>query len=510
MLRSTSSFPWQRWSALLTVVPLAFLFDRFFWNMELGLNLTLFALVAMVVAVGRYGWSGISKPARISFIGTAIAALMVYVHHSSIAMLATIGGLMLFAGLVHEPALRSVFYALPQAFCSFVIAPTQLRAGIAKVRGDEDGAGDRSWVRLGLLPLLVTLVFVLLYRGGNPKFEAMTAGLFDGLFNLLGDLFTPRVFFFMLGLMVSAAIVRRMAPELTARFEAPLTDALVRLREKRPTWAAPSPNLALERERRGAIILLAMVNAVLLVVNLIDISWVWIGFTVPEDFSLKQFVHEGTWLLIISILLSIGVLLYLFRGNLNFHPRNAVLKQLAMVWIAQNFILGISVFLRNWHYISFHGLAYKRIGVIVFLALVLIGLVTLFRKVRDRRSFFYLVRVNGWAWFVMLIGLTLVDWDSTIVRYNLRHDNPGEIDIDNYLHMSDKVLPMLYADLDKVQEQMQRHSTNRVRWVEHLDPAQFRRELDEKRSRFILRMETQHWQESNWADQRTMAALAAL
>ena len=73
-----------------------------------------------------------------------------------------------------------------------------------------------------------------------------------------------------------------------------------------------------------------------------------------------------------------------------------------MLWVVQNFILGISVFLRNYHYISFHGLAYKRIGVIVFLVLVLIGLVTLFVKLRERKSFFYLVRVNGWAAFAVL------------------------------------------------------------------------------------------------------------
>ena len=126
---------------------------------------------------------------------------------------------------------------------------------------------------------------------------------------------------------------------------------------------------------------------------------------------------------------------------------------------------------------------------------------------RERRSFFYLVRVNGWAWFVVLVGLTTVDWDSLIVRYNLRHDNPGEIDIDNYLHMSDKVLPLLYADLDKVEHQMARHRNNRVRWVEHLDPAEFRRELDEKRGRFLQRYAGLHWQEYSWADHRTMAAL---
>jgi hypothetical protein len=178
-----------------------------------------------------------------------------------------------------------------------------------------------------------------------------------------------------------------------------------------------------------------------------------------------------------------------------------------MLWVVQNFILGISVFLRNYHYISFHGLAYKRIGVIVFLLLVLVGLVSLFLKVRDRRSFFYLARVNGWAAFVVLVGMSTIDWDSFIVRTNLQHDNPGEIDIDNYLAMSDKVLPLLYADFDVVQDQMERHRGNRVRWVDHLDPDRFRRTLDAKRDRFLSRYEVQDLLESNLADRRTMAAL---
>jgi hypothetical protein len=186
------------------------------------------------------------------------------------------------------------------------------------------------------------------------------------------------------------------------------------------------------------------------------------------------------------------------------------LKSLAIVWVVQNFILGISVFLRNYHYISFHGLAYKRIGVVVFLALVLVGLVTLYIKIRDRKSLFYLARVNGWAAFVALIVLSTVNWDGMIVRYNLGHWNQGEIDVDNYLEMSDKVLPLLYADIDKVEAQMQQHRKNQVRWVDHLDIGVFRSALDAKRDRFLYRHARTVWQENNLADRRTAQGLAAL
>lgn len=508
MPNPTALSPWQRWSPLLMVVLLALLFDRLFWEKEIGLNLTLFAAIGMSVALSRHGWGKVSAPARWAFAGTVVAAAMVYVHHSTMAITAAVLGLFVFAGLVHEPALRSLPFAFPQAVLAFIMAPAAGRTGIAAMRGKGAPAGSGwRWTRIALLPILVALAFVQLYRAGNPRFDTLTAGFFDGLFDLLAELFTPHLLFFLFALMVCAALVRRIAPEALARVERNYSEIMVRTRLRRPRWARPLSLDPLERERRAGVVLLVLVNIALLVVNVIDINWVWFGFTVPEGFSLKQFVHEGTWALIWSILLSMVVLLYLFRRNLNFHPRNATLKLLATVWMAQNFILGISVFLRNWHYIDFHGLAYKRVGVIVFLALVLIGLITLYLKVRGRRSFFYLARVNAWAWFAVLIGLSTVDWDSTIVRYNLGHDNANEIDIDNYLAMSDKVLPLLYANMDKVEQQMAQHRNNRVRWVEHLDPADFRRELDLKRERFIQRMEIQHWQESNWADDRTLAGL---
>ncbi|MBP6313672.1 MAG: DUF4173 domain-containing protein, partial [Flavobacteriales bacterium] len=342
--------------------------------------------------------------------------------------------------------------------------------------------------------------FLQLYKAGNPKFDQLTAGFLDGFYDLLAKFFTPHIFFLLLAMVVSAVIMRRIAPRALSNSESRWTDVLLRKRVTRPHWLAPASMGPLERERKAGLVLLVIMNTMLLVVNVIDIDWFWFGFTVPENFSLKQFVHSGTWMLMISILLSIVILLHLFRGNLNFYKRSGSMRVLGIAWIVQNFILGTSVFLRNYHYISFHGLAYKRIGVIVFLLLVLVGLVTLFLKVRDRKSFFYLARLNTWALFITVVGLACVDWDTFIVRHNLHHQNKGEIDIDNYLSMSDKVLPLLYVNLDGVEAQMEQHSKNEVRWVSHLNPTAFRRELDAKCRAFQTRYAEQHWQESSLAD----------
>ncbi|MBL7937837.1 MAG: DUF4173 domain-containing protein [Flavobacteriales bacterium] len=512
---TTTQSPTERWLPLLSVGLAAIAFDRLFWGHDLGLNLLLFIILVALLLLQRYTWKGLSITARMVLGGALLAGAMVYVQHSVIAMVMAMLALAVGAALAQEPRLRSLFFTGVHSMANAVMVPFGL------LRQIDDVALSRGaprtgwrWVRMGLLPLLLVLLFTQLYRAGNPKFDHLTAGFMDGLWEIFCDLlegiFTPHTLFFLFALGTCAALLHRFASGMVAQLEGSWTDALVRTRLRRPHWMAPRAMDPLERERRMGVMLLVAVNALLLVVNVIDINWVWFGFEVPEGFSLKQFVHEGTWLLIISILLSMLLIMYLFRGNQNFYSRNIWLKRLAMLWLAQNFILGISVFLRNYHYISFHGLAYKRIGVIVFLALVLIGLITLYLKVRDRKSLFYMARVNGWAAFAVLIGLTTVDWDSTIVRYNLAHWNKGEIDIDNYLSMGDKVLPLLYANLDVVEMQMERHRMNTVRWVDHLEPSTFRRELDAKRDRFTARYERSHWQEHNLADRRTMRALEAM
>jgi hypothetical protein len=497
----------------LVVLLLTILFDRLFWDQRMGLNLVLFASIAMACSAIAFR-RAVSRSAWVTLSGLAVACAMVLVHGSTVARFAALLLLGVSAVLLLEPTLRSLPFALVGWFVNVIHAPV----GMAGVLGEglKELPATRSgwrWTRMAFVPVLVLVLYLVIYRAANPRFDALAAGFFGDFFDLLWDmiaeLFTARMFFVAFGLLMSGALIHRFAPPLFTGPSWPMNEWLQRVRKKRPQWMVPLSMGALDRERRAGVLLLAMVNGLLLIVNMVDISWVWFGFKVEEGFSLKQFVHEGTWLLILSILLSIGILLHLFRGNLNFHPKERPLRLLASAWIAQNFILGISVFLRNYHYINFHGLAYKRIGVIVFLLLMLVGLVTLYLKIRRKHTLYYLLRVNAWAAFLALVGLSTVNWDGVIVRYNLAHWNQGEIDVDNYLAMSDKVLPLLYADLPKVEAQMAQHRYNSVRWVEHLDPATFRTDLDRKRDRFLIRYAEQDWRSWTLADQRTFDALKA-
>jgi hypothetical protein len=172
----------------------------------------------------------------------------------------------------------------------------------------------------------------------------------------------------------------------------------------------------------------------------------WFNFEWEGQY-LKQFVHEGTYLLILSIIISIILVLYYFRGNLNFYRKNKLLKYLSYIWLIQNAILAISVAIRNFWYINYFALAYKRIGVIIFLALTIYGLYTVVVKVWKRKSAFYLFKVNSFALLIVLVVSSVFNWDVIIARYNFKNSDKSFLHLDYMATLSDRALPYLDKSL---------------------------------------------------------------
>lgn len=494
---------------LLVTAVLLIAWDVLFWDSKPGLNLFLFMLLLMgSIAVFRP--DRFRRPNVLAMaIMTVVSGSMVVVYNSPLSIVLTFVFFFTFLGFSLVSDIRLGWYAGLTTAINYIKMPFGIyqRLNEKAVGKKRVGTAFRV-VKLGIIPLLVALVFFFIYKGANPKFDALTANMFgwvgEYLEKLLAELFTARAFFILFGLVLITGALFYFKPLEALGWEKNFKEELV------PEGNAEERKPKLENNYRMGMTLLVLVNAILLVVNIIDIQWIWFGFEVPEDFSLKSFVHEGTWLLILSIVLSMGVLFVLFHSGQNFFKPNGWLHKLAYMWIAQNLILGASVFLRNYHYISFHGLAYKRIGVIVFLLLVLIGLATMFIKIKRKRTVFHLLRINSWAAAVVLCIMTVVNWDSTIANYNLNHGNSGEIDVDNYLRLSPKVLPLLYTNLHKVERQMEKHATNKVRWIEHTDIFSFTKDLDQRRDRFLEQRLDDDWKSWNWADQKTYNTLLAM
>jgi hypothetical protein len=159
----------------------------------------------------------------------------------------------------------------------------------------------------------------------------------------------------------------------------------------------------------------------------------------------------------------------------------------AFTWIIQNGILGIHVAIGNWYYISQYGLTYKRIGIFFFLALVLTGLTLLWKKIRDRKTLWYLVRINAWSFYAAFLLLGIINWDALIVRYNLRENAPS-VDAYYVLYLPERSLIILDANKEK------------LRAKNSFKTLDIESDLDYRIQRFMERQENMNWQSWNLCD----------
>ncbi|MEM9985437.1 MAG: DUF4173 domain-containing protein, partial [Bacteroidota bacterium] len=407
------------------VLAMAFVFHWLFWEEGMGLNLLLFNALMGALLWFLYPEAFKKIQTKGVLLGTMFTGAMVIWHNSGVSKVINFASLTLLAGFCQNIQLRSVPFALAQSGLGLIQVPLSFRREINKLSiGPWWLKKSLSYLKLIGIPLSALAVFAAIFLIANPRFSALTQEYLGHLGEWIAQWSAGSFFFWCLGVLVMGGLLLNHRREKLSQREAGQRDQLLRTRRQH---RVNFPLLALKNEYRTGLMLMLSVNLLLLVNNLIDIDWIWINFEPGPEIDLTQFVHEGTYLLIISILLSMGIMLYYFRGNLNFYSRSRWLKGLSYAWILQNVILVVSVALRNYHYIAEGGLAYKRIGVFFFLALVVFGLFTLWLKIRDRMSTYYLFRVNAWAVYGIAMLLSSVNWDRVITDYNLIHSQPNQL-----------------------------------------------------------------------------------
>lgn len=348
-----------------------------------------------------------------------------------------------------------------------------------------------SWrnVRLLILPVLIVVPFYLIYSKANATLEVFNTRLLnwiDRLFQL--ELDWSRVVTFLLGwALVAAFLGRRNGIAPLHQWVAHWTYPLHRKRQR--LW--PAKTMALKQEHQSALLTFTALNILLGIINLLDIVFVWFSRQERTASELSAYVHEGTWLLIFSIVLAMLVVLGFFRANLNFFANNQRLRQLAYVWLGQNAFLALSVGVRNGHYIHHYALAHGRIVVVFFLALVLFGLFTMYLKVKGPKTFYFLLQTNATAVMVALLLAASVNWDQLITRYNLRQEDPDLYHLVKVL--DNNLVPLLQTAQENTMsaDALRRHS------------------LDGRGKRLTQDWQNRDWRSWNWSKYRQYQAWQA-
>ncbi len=291
------------------------------------------------------------------------------------------------------------------------------------------------------------------------------------------------------GLFLAAAFLCQQPIVRILSRDAAASDVMIRRRSGGNSFRMPD----LKKEYLTMVLLLVLLNVLILVLNIIDLDWVWLHYR-WDGGELKEFVHEGTYLLIVAILFSCAIALHIFRNNLNHFSGNKRLKQLTYLWIGQNIFMALSVAMRTWRYIEHFNLAHLRIGLLYFLLAAIVFMVFILIKIRCAKSGFYLIRKTMAAGFLIAFMLCPFDWDRLIVRYNFAHSDSGFVHKDWTMTLSDKTLPIIGEHLDFMQGQIDSNS-----W--HSGKADNYNGLYRQRvSGFLHNYEQKHWLSLSYAE----------
>lgn len=462
---------------------LLILFSSFlFYQQGMGLNSLLFiALLLIVLLVKQPETFSIKGQFWFFLSGMLFSSVAIIIFHSTIAILSLIAFTLLLVANLRLSS-KSVFVLIANSAYSVLATPfvwiTEKLFGTVD-SAEEAVKANRSQqlavlrVSAIAIPIIGAIIFLLLYASANP--------LFSNAFNWIS--WEWIYFTFLLGLLFAGIFFYHPLHQMN-RWQALRGNTISRKRK----FLSDTHPLALKFELRTAVTLLILLNILLFMFNGADLQYVLNGFTQDRDFSHAAFVHQGVYTLIISIVLAISILLYYFRGNMNFYRKHLILKRLAYLWIAQNLILAASITYKNLTYIQEFSLTYKRIGVFIYIILVVAGLLTTYLKVRDKKTTWYLLNINSWIALILLLISSFVPWDTWITNYNLsKSHNP---DFKYLIHLSDANIPQLLP----------------FRNSAHLDEYS-QKALDRKITTFEETEENQTWLSWNYQDFVTLKAL---
>lgn len=476
------------WILLITTILYSWLFF-----LELpGINSLIFNFV-IVVSLLVIDPKRIQKLAWIvAAMGTLLTGACVWWYGDIQSVISGIICLGVLAGVSFEPrssvfvtAMMSIFYAVSSF--AYMLMDWITRAEKSRERRKQGIVAKRNPL-IWILPTVAVIVFFLLYRASNAVYNEFTKEISFEWLTMERIGFTLIGFLALYGLYNYRALGKLIGWDAEVSNEAP--DSLI---EPAGVFDRFLPR---DQKLRSGVILLLTLNLLILSVNLVDIHYIVFNDGPPEGMIHSDYVHQGVWALVTSIILAIGIILVYFNSELNYHSKNGTLRVMAYAWMIQNAYMIYSSFLRNSMYIEANGLTQKRIGVYIYLGLALIGLLFTLVKIFQSRSNHFLFRTTGWSFYIVMVMACFVPWNQIIVTHNLTvaHEPGKDVDLDYLFKLSSTTLPPLIesrkASLD---------SANGVWWSQDRINR-----LDRKITRFLTSWDERSWK--SWCPERTKSA----
>ncbi|TYA86803.1 DUF4153 domain-containing protein [Seonamhaeicola marinus] len=449
-----------------TLIIGSILFSTLFYEQSLGLNITFFCLITLAVLI-TYNLKAFKRKSTVAYsLLYVISAISFFFFNSNLALIANILSFLTLVGHVSELN-TSIYVNWLNGFYTFVAGFFHRNFAIDKTEDRVKPKKDIDyvqWIKIIGIPLAVITIFISLYRKGNPVFNDLINKIDFGFINFQWILLSFFGYYLLYNISKpvkvdpATSLDKNTNNNLTQKHELLLT--------------------TLKKENQLGVVLIALLNLLILFFLITDFTFLLSTKDLRASVYSNQ-VHSGINALIASIVMAIAIILYFFRGNLNFYKENTHLKMLAYIWIVLNLILVINTAIKDCQYIYYFGFTYKRIGVLMYLLLTVIGLTTTAIKVKNIKNLWYLLRVNTITAFAILVISCTINWDAHITHYNLNFAK--SIDFNYLINLSNNNVFVLKEHCENI----------------NLDEEKVRK-IENKYNKYIQQLKRNNWQEFNY------------
>lgn len=481
------------WLLLVSVL----LYSYLFYEQSAGINFFLFNIALVVGLLIKNPASLKDKSWLAVAAGSLISSGCIMYYSSSLAIVANVISLSLLSYFSLAPN-SSILLALCMEI--IVIGSSCVYMFFDWVKRSQNKADKKSKplyviIIMTTIIILITILFFGMYQSANPVFSEFTKNI------NLNFISWPWIFFTLGGLLLMYGFYYTWRIEYFNELDENASNNITEERANKNNFL--NNLFKIDTEYLTGVILLVILNMMLLLLNILDLNYLWFDGNLPAEVDHKEFVHNGIGMLITSIVLAIIIILYFFRGRLNYFSNAKYIKVLACFWLAQNAFMIFSSFYRTNMYVEEFGISYKKIGVYVYLGLTLIGLITTYIKVTKLKSNWYLVRVNTWCYFIILVISCVFNWDVIITDFNINKALTENKKLEKYYlaDLSFKNLPQLLQLNDTIKEAddfgiRDYYYTSRGTYF-----YSFKTALDERLFSFMRRMENCDWQ--SWCKEKS-------
>lgn len=424
------------WAIIISVM----LYSILFYDQTAGINFLIFNLSLVGILLYRNKELIKNKVWLSVAIGTIASSFFIFMYGSALAIWANVFSLLILSALSINPKtsfLTGIFLTScsTSSSCVFMFIDWVNRKSSQIV-----GVYHRPFyvkVFLIIIPFFIAILFFFFYQSSNPLFYDFTKKINLDFISIGWILFTLGGLALLYGFFHN-----RVLPGISDKDELASLNLTPEIASRKSFL---NGLLRIDNENLSGIILFLMLNSLLLIVNILDVNYFLFDGKLPKGINHKAFVHDGIGTLITSIVVAITIILFYFRGELNFYKQSKWLRIMAICWIIQNVFMIFSTTYRNNLYIEESGISYKKIGVYVYLFLALIGLITTLLKVVKLKTNWYLFRMNASVYYYFLVISCFFNWDVIITDFNIKKYTDKHKKLEKYLllDLSYKNLPQL-------------------------------------------------------------------